>query len=410
MIKKSILADVGGSPGIGCRGFCRYCYFKGHILEEPLGCKYCPPYKKGCDYCTYSVRERSFGFLPVDMVLNNVYLNYKVYGGEIIRISAGGDLSCYSGLIPLTDRLKDMNMPIQLNYTSGKGFDSEKGEEAEILLKNNVSEVSYTVFSTNLDLRREWMNDKTPEASIENLKRFCESSDVYAASVIIPGVNDGEDLYKTASDLEEMGVKGLILMRFANNREEGLILRNDPIIEGIKPHSAEYFKELVTEIDKNFSFRVTGTPLWDPQLKSPYSIRYEEEILKKLPKIEKKATILTGRVSAPILKDIFSKITDKINILPVNKDIACLITIDDVRAIDLKDIKETVIFPGRAFVHDKEIEEVLCRDGIGRLIIRGPDMLTADGEASISMTKEEVLEEEIEGFSELIQMINFYGV
>jgi len=364
MIKNSILADVGGSPGIDCRGFCRYCYFKGHISKEPLGCKYCPPYKKGCDYCTYSIRESSFGFFPVDMVLNNVYLNYNVYGGDIIRISAGGDLSCYPALIPLTDRLKDMEMPIQLNYTSGKGFDSEIGKEADLLLKNNVLEVSYTVFSTNLDLRREWMNDRTPKASIKNLKRFCESSDVYAASVIIPGVNDGEDLYKTASDLEEMGVKGFILMRFANNREEGLILRNDPIIEGIKPHSIEYFKELVTEIDKNFSFRVTGTPLWDPQLKSPYTIRYEEEMLKKLPKIKKEATILTGKVSAPILNEIFLKITDKVNIISVEKDIACLITIEDIKKIDLKEIKETVIFPGRAFVHDKEIEEVLCRDGI----------------------------------------------
>lgn len=406
----SILADVGGNPGIDCRGFCRYCYFKGHISEEPLGCKYCPPFKKGCDYCISAVREKSFGFLPVDMVLNNVYLNYNIYGGEIIRISAGGDLSCYPGLIPLTDRLKDMGLPLHLNYTSGKGFDSDTANEADNLLKNNVSEVSYTVFSTNLDLRREWMNDKTPKASIENLKRFCESSDVYAASVIIPGVNDSDELYRTASDLEEMGVKGLILMRFANSRKEGLILRNDPIIEGIKPHSAEYFKELVTEIDKKFSFRVTGTPLWDPQLKSPYYIRYEEEILKKLPKIEKEATILTGRVSAPLLNEIFYKITDKVNIVSVDKDIACLITIDDVKEIDIKDIKETVIFPGRAFVHDKEIEEVLCKDGIGRLVIRGPDMLTVDGEASISMTKEEVIEKEIEGFSELIKMINFYGV
>ena len=36
-------------------------------------------------------------------------------------------------------------------------------------------------------------------------------------------------------------------------------------------------------------------------------------------------------------------------------------------------------------------------------------MLTADGEMSISMAKDEVLAREIEAFTELIQMINVLG-
>jgi NifB/MoaA-like Fe-S oxidoreductase len=87
----------------------------------------------------------------------------------------------------------------------------------------------------------------------------------------------------------------------------------------------------------------------------------------------------------------------------------CLITIEDIKALDLRQVKETVFFPGRAFVHDPEIKKILSSDGIDRLVRRGPDMLTVDGEMSISMTRDEVLAKEIEAFTELIQMINVLG-
>jgi NifB/MoaA-like Fe-S oxidoreductase len=94
----------------------------------------------------------------------------------------------------------------------------------------------------------------------------------------------------------------------------------------------------------------------------------------------------------------------------VKKDIACLMTIDDVKALDLKDVRETVLFPGRAFVWDREMEEALAADGVERLVRRGPDRLTADGEMTIGMKKEEVLQFELEAFTELIRMINVYGM
>ena len=66
---------------------------------------------------------------------------------------------------------------------------------------------------------------------------------------------------------------------------------------------------------------------------------------------------MTGKISAPLLSEIFDKISDKIEIVPVDKEIGCLITIEDIKKLRLDDIKETVIFPGRAFVHDREIED-----------------------------------------------------
>jgi len=207
-----------------------------------------------------------------------------------------------------------------------------------------------------------------------------------------------------------MGAKGLILMRFANTFDQGLILDNSPIIPGIEAHSIDEFFSIVNQIDKEYSFRVTGTPLGDPKIGSPFAIINDEEALSRLPIPKMEATVITSRASAPLLQALFEKLAKTVNVVGVEKDIGCLITIEDIKKLDLSKIKETVIFPGRAFVHDMEIKEVLNRDGIEKIVRRGPDKLTVDGEMSISMTYDEVIQREIEGLTELIDQINMLGI
>lgn len=404
-----ILADIGGRPGLDCRGFCKYCYFKG-VKEVPaFGCKHCFPFQKGCNYCTRSVKEGYSSFKPLSMVTQEVQQAVFFNKGNNIskfNVSGGGDVSCYPELRALVKFLFQFKKPIHLGYTSGKGFNRE---DALFFLKHGVNEVTITVFATDPELRRKYMNDMTPEDSLVALGVLAGQCDVYAAAVLIPGVNDGDILLKTCADLEEMGVKGLILMRFANITRQGLILNNTPVIEGINPHTLSEFKVIVDDINDRFKFRVTGTPLYDPKTGSPFAIRNEPEALSKLPKVTKEATIITSEVAAPLLKEIFNKLGGLVNVISVKKDVGCLITIDDIKALDLAQIKETVLFPGRAFVHDPEIKQILTGDGIDRLVRRGPDLLTVDGEMSISMTKEEVISKEIEAFTELITMINVLG-
>ncbi|BAI61997.1 conserved hypothetical protein [Methanocella paludicola SANAE] len=404
-----ILADVGGSPGKDCRGFCKYCYFK-LVKEVPaFGCKHCLPFQKGCDYCTRGIKEQYPGFKPLPMVTSDV-MGALMFNrnADKITISGGGDVSCYPELKELVAFLSQTGLPIHLGYTSGKGFDS--ADDADFYIENGVTEVTFTVFSATTKLRKEYMNDKHPEESLEALKRFCKSCDVYAASVLIPGVNDGEDLIKTCDLLQKWGVKGVILMRFANSEEQGLILNNAPLIKGVKPHTIQEFEGIVKDIASKYKFRVTGTPLGDPKLGSPFAIRNEPKKLLKLPKLTKEATLISGSIAAPLIQEIFTKLGSSVNVVPVKKDIACLITIKDIEGIDLKDVKETVIFPGRALVHDKEIEELLTKDGVDRLVRRGPDRLTADGEMTISMTKDEIIDFEVCAFTELIDIINAIGL
>ena len=365
------------------------------------------PFQKGCNYCTKSVKEGYSSFKSLSVVAQEiqraVYFNKNI---SKFNVSGGGDVSCYPELKSLVNFLSQYNKPIHLGYTSGKGLNRE---DALFFIDHGVNEVTFTVFATDPELRRIYMNDKTPEDSLEALRALAEKCTVFAAAVLIPGVNDGGVLLKTCADLEEMGVKGLILMRFANAPEQGLILNNAPVIEGIVSHSITEFKSIVDDIHSKFEFRVTGTPIYDPETGAPFAIRNELAALSKLPKVTKAVTIITGEVAATLLQEIFDKLGGPVNIVPVKKDIGCLITIEDIKAIDLSQIKETVIFPGRAFVFDPEIKKILTADGIDRLVRRGPDMLTVDGEMSISMTKEEVLAREIEAFTELIQMINVLG-
>ncbi|MCO5381724.1 MAG: methyl coenzyme M reductase-arginine methyltransferase Mmp10 [Methanosarcina barkeri] len=406
-----VVVDVGGNPGVDCRGFCKYCYFK-KVKETPsLGCKYCLPFKKGCDYCTRSVKESYSGFKPLQMVLEETARKLSFASGEIgkFTISGGGDLSCYPELKNLVAFLSQFRTPIHLGYTSGKGF--SKFDDALFYIDHGVTEVSFTVFATDPALRAEYMKDPEPEASLQVLKDFCTHCDVYGAIVLIPGVNDGEVLDRTLSDLEIMGAKGAILMRFANFPENGLILNNAPIIQGITPHTIREFTDLVrSSASKHPSMRVTGTPLEDPLIGSPFAIRNVPEALAKLPKITKKATVITGRIAAPRLREIFETLGGSVNIVSPKKDIGCLITIEDFKTLDLSEVNETVFIPGRAFVHDMEVKETLKRDGVDRLVRRGPECLSVDGEMSIGMTREEVLELEIENFTELIEQINSLGL
>ena len=404
-----LTVDIGGSPGVGCRGFCEYCYFKKVQGEKPLGCRYCLPFKKGCDYCTRGVKEEYAGFKDLRSIADETLASLQSKQGEIerITISGGGDPSCYPQFRDLIELLGSTEAPLHIGYTSGKGWDDPT--IADHLIENGLTEISFTVFATDPKLRKKYMHDPTPEASLAILEKLCGAIDVYAATVILPGVNDGKVLVETCRWLQDRGAKGLILMRFANATEQGLILENGPIMEKQNVQSVESFRDMITDLSRKFTMKISGTPLWDPEIGSPFAIRYEPNLLAKLPRVTKRASVISGSIATPFIDTILSACGSDVPVIPVTKEIACLITADDLRQLDLAALEQIVIIPGRAFVHDAEAEEILSRDGVGRAVIRGPEMLTADAETSMGMTRDQVLEMEMSGFSDLIQLINQNG-
>jgi methanogenesis marker radical SAM protein len=404
-----LTVDIGGSPGVNCRGFCEYCYFKKVKGVQPLGCKYCPPYQKGCDYCTRGIREDYKGFKDLRTIADETLSTLQSKQGDLerITISGGGDPSCYPQFTDLIELLGSMEAPLHIGYTSGKGWDDPK--VADLLIDNGLSEISFTVFSVNPELRKKYMHDPTPEVSLAILEKLCGSVDVYAAAVVLPGVNDGEELEKTCAWLDERGAKGIILMRFANATEQGLVLGNGPVITNQNVQTVESFRDLVAGLSTKYRMKISGTPLWDPEIGSPFAIMDEPALLKKLPKVTRRATVITGSVAAPMIEKILVSCGSQCPVVAVEKEIACLITAEDLKTLDLSTLEDTVILPGRAFVHDPEATKILSSDGNDRLVIRGPDMLTADAETSMGMTREQVLEMELDGFAQLIWTINKYG-
>ena len=228
------------------------------------------PFKKGCDYCSRAIVEGYPGFKPMDMVIFDVAQKCMGSIPDKVTISGGGDLSCYPDLLPLAKMVGQGMVPINLGYTSGKGF--SRGDEAGPLVDAGVNEVSFTVFSTRPELRHKYMGDKHPDAALSNLEIFCQSCNVYCASVLIPGMNDGMELEKTCSDLEKMGAKGLILMRFANSREQGLILGNEPIMPGVTPHTVEEFQRIVIGNGREIRLPSNGNSSLGPGNRSAFRL------------------------------------------------------------------------------------------------------------------------------------------
>ena len=409
-----LVADVGGIPGKDCNGFCKYCYFRKVKEIKSFGCAHCLPNKIGCERCSKGVSETQGAFKSPFVVMNEVQTALMMSRGQgeiSAYISGGGDISCYPYLESLTESLNQFSISSVLGYTCGKGISDS--EVATRLINNGVNEVSFTIFASDPKLRREWVKDKHPEQALEACKIFSQNIDLTGAAVIIPGVNDGDVLRQTCNDLEEWGAKGMLLMRFANTFNEGLILGNEPIIKGIESQPVEDFAELVRQINSEYKFRVSGTPLCDPETGGPFAIAKDENevFLQFIKPVTGEATLITSKIAEPFISKIFKKIeADSVNVVAVEKEIACLITKEDLEKLDLSEIKDAVILPGRSFVHQLDAERILSADGVDRIIGRGPDTLSVDGELSIDMTDENVIERELEEFNDLVDAINFFGM
>ena len=410
-----VIADVGGIPGKDCNGFCKYCYFRKVKEVKSFGCANCLPNKIGCERCSKGIADAQSEFKSpfevITEVQNALMMRPDIRGNIKANISGGGDVSCYPHLENLTANLNQFSLNSHLGYTCGKGITDSS--IASRLINNGVDEVTFTVFSTDPQLRKAWVKDQKPEEALKACRIFCESVDVTGAGVIIPGVNDGDVLRQTCDTLEKWGAKGFILMRFANTFDEGLILGNEPILKGFESQPIEEFSDLVKDINNEYNFRVTGTPVCDPETGGPFAIAKDENeiFLQFIKKVTGEATIITSKIAAPYIRKIFDKIdAQNVNVVAVPKEIACLITKEDLEKIDLDEVKQAVIIPGRAFVHQLDAERILSRDGIERIVGRGPDTLTIDGELSFDKTDENVIEEELTQFNDLVDAINFFGM
>ncbi|MGZ7109701.1 MAG: methyl coenzyme M reductase-arginine methyltransferase Mmp10 [Methanobacterium sp.] len=415
---KTIRVDVGGRTGIDCGGFCKFCFYKTVDFKnsKPSGCINCPPGKIGCDYCRMFIDRVFTPFKPLSQVLfefNEGFNRIKFFSSDFediqIMVSGGGDVMHYPHIYELISKLKESQLSLHLGYTGGKAI--KNASMARDLISLGVDVVGFSVFSTNTLMRRKWMNDENAEESIKGLKIFCENIHLNASAVVIPGINDEKQIFETCIDLENWGAKSLHLRRFANFKDQGLILNNKPILEGVKPHSYEEFQDIVKKVADEFSFNVFGFPFFDPKNDIPFIVSRKENKahLDKLTEIKSEATIITSKLAFPYLKKIFEMIDEDnlVKIVAVEKEIADLITHEDLESIDMDELQGKVIIPSGALVQDRKCESILSKDGNRRRIIRGPYVLSSnyDGEV-VNVDQEEMINFELNSFNALIEKIN----
>ncbi len=181
-------------------------------------------------------------------------------------------------------------------------------------------------------------------------------------------------------------------------------------MDGINPQSYEEYQQLVRKVSDEFSFKVLSFPFYDHKKDFPFAISKmkNRKHLTELPPIKSEATILTSKLAAPFIEKIFNVIDEfnLVNIISLNKDIADLITMEDLESVDLTELERKIIIPRGALVHDKQAEKTLCRDGVSRKIIRGPKLLTHPYYEGIEFNETELINYELKSFKELINKIN----
>ena len=79
--------------------------------------------------------------------------------------------------------------------------------EVERIIKMHISPINVSVHTTNEALRCKMMNNRFAGDALKHLRRLSESSiEINTQIVCCPGYNDGDELIKSLSDLEELGV------------------------------------------------------------------------------------------------------------------------------------------------------------------------------------------------------------
>ena len=79
--------------------------------------------------------------------------------------------------------------------------------EIDRIIKMHISPINVSVHTTNLELRCKMMNNRFAGDTLKYLKRFADAGITLNCQIVsCPGINDGDELVRTLTDLENLGV------------------------------------------------------------------------------------------------------------------------------------------------------------------------------------------------------------
>ena len=79
--------------------------------------------------------------------------------------------------------------------------------EIDRIIKMHISPINVSVHTTNTELRCKMMNNRFAGDTLKYLKRFADAGITLNCQIVsCPGINDGDELVRTLTDLENLGV------------------------------------------------------------------------------------------------------------------------------------------------------------------------------------------------------------
>ena len=214
-------------------------------------------------------------------------------------------------------------------------------DEIDRIIKYRLSPINVSVHTTNPDLRIRMLRNKNAGKVYEILKRFHEAKLVVNCQIVlVPGINDGEELDNTIKDLsklyptiESVAVVPIGITKYRDNLE--LVQPFDRelsnvLLDNISNMQNKYLKNMgsrfVFPSDEFYCLAYRKLPSYDeyegfPQyengvgLMKSFEYEIEEEISKIKQPIElsKKYIIATGTLAFDFMGKMVEKISSKFN-------------------------------------------------------------------------------------------------
>lgn len=212
-------------------------------------------------------------------------------------------------------------------------------EEIDRIIDYRLSPINVSVHTTNPELRMKMLNNKNAGKIYNILKRFRDAKlEVNCQIVLVPGINDGQELDKTLSDLVDLypTVESVAVVPIGVTKYREKLQKVEPYTRKLSNELLDFIVEkqeiflgkigtrFVFASDEFFAITKRELPKLDeyegfPQLENGVGLMksFEDEISKELNKIKtitnnKKYILATGTLAYEFMVRIKDKILKKV--------------------------------------------------------------------------------------------------
>jgi len=354
----------------------------------------------------------------------DIGLDFETYLMDKAHSCANKCIFCFVDQLPkgLRETLYFKDDDARLSFLMGNYITLTNLSEREALriCQQRISPINISVHTTDPELRCYMLGNKRAGKGLETMRRFAEAGiEMNCQIVCCPGVNDGEALEKTMSDLSEMypavSSVSIVPVGLTKHREGLEKLRPVDktaacgIIDSVEKHAGTYLREKGSRIffcsDELYIRAERPLPAEEeyegyPQLENGVGLirslteEFDIAMLDAMANDGKKRAVATGVSAAPYIRELAEKSGADCAVYAVKNeffgesvDVAGLVTGGDlINQLMGKPLGSELLIPacmlrhgGDMFLDNVKIEEVSEKLGVPvRLVAQdGADLLRA---------------------------------